>query len=54
MALVTRKFTCKNCEETQFIQYSQEEIKTKEVPEKDEEYLVLLGLCKPCFDGKIG
>lgn len=53
MAIVTRKFTCKDCETESKITFSQEEIREKNEPTKDEEYLILLGLCKGCFDDKI-
>lgn len=53
MAIVTRKFMCKDCEEIRLIKYSQEEMKTKENPETEDEYLLLTGLCKGCFDDKM-
>jgi len=49
MAIVTRKFTCKNCEETHKVTYEQEELKTKSEATKDGESLILFGLCKKCF-----
>ena len=53
MATVTRRFTCKDCEEVKMIKYSQEEINIKADPESDDDYLILMGLCKACFDGKM-
>lgn len=57
MAQVTRKYTCKNCEETFRISFSQEELREKiaqnEAPKCKEDYLLLYGVCEACFDDKI-
>ena len=57
MAIVTRKWMCKNCEEISRITYSQEELAEKVAansgPKCKEDYLLLYGVCEACFDDKI-
>jgi len=53
MAIVKRKFTCKKCEETTLVQYRQEELREKVDPKEDTDFLILLGICKACYDGKM-
>lgn len=51
MAIVTRKFMCKKCEETSKVTYSQEDVMENNFPQNDGEFLPFFGMCRDCYFG---
>lgn len=47
MAIVTRKYTCKQCETTLKVTHEQRVL--PENPQSNEEFLLAYGMCKSCF-----